>query len=538
MSRIGRTRSISLAGLRGDVVDVEADIAQSLPGFTLLGLPDQALQESRDRIRSAARNAGLPLTRRHLTVNLLPAGVQKRGACHDLAIVLAAYAADGRVRGVDGPVFLAELGLDGTLHRAPETVAMVLAAVDAGHRDIVVAQEAVADAELVPGARVRGYAHLHHVIRAFGGSPEGTAPPEPDGHVLGAGRAGSGGEEGSTSPEARGPGCTPAPDLAEVAGQGEARFALEVAAAGGHHLLLMGPPGAGKTMLAERLPGILPPMDDRTALETAALRSLRAIGAHAGGLDRRPPFEAPHHSASAASLVGGGAGLARPGAVSLAHGGVLFLDEAPEFDRRTLESLRQPLESGEVVIHRSRGTVAYPARFQLVLAANPCPCGFGGGNGSRCRCSVLQRRRYADRLSGPLLDRVDLQVTVRPVSAHQLTGAPAAEDSVTVAARVHAAVERQDARWREAGARGLVASHVRRNARVPAPVLRHGPFAVPAAAREPADAAVDRGELSARGHARVLRLAWTLADLRGRERPAPEDTDVALNLRSRDEEQP
>ncbi|MCR8676440.1 ATP-binding protein, partial [Micrococcus sp. HG099] len=245
MSGIGRTRSISLSGLRGEVVHVEADIAQSLPGFTLLGLPDQALQESRDRIRSAARNAGLPLTRRHLTVNLLPAGVHKRGAGHDLAIVLAAYAADGRVRGVEGPVFLAELGLDGALHRSPETVAMVMAAVDAGCSEVVVAEDAEAEALLVPGAEVRGFAHLHDVILAFGGEPEGEAPqrrpvrPADDDGAPGAG-----------------PG---APDLAEVAGQAEARFALEVAAAGAHHLLLRGAPGAGKTMLAERLPGILPP---------------------------------------------------------------------------------------------------------------------------------------------------------------------------------------------------------------------------------------------------------------------------------------
>ncbi|MEX3565468.1 YifB family Mg chelatase-like AAA ATPase [Micrococcus endophyticus] len=537
MSGIGRTRSISLSGLRGEVVHVEADIAQSLPGFTLLGLPDQALQESRDRIRSAARNAGLPLTRRHLTVNLLPAGVHKRGAGHDLAIVLAAYAADGRVRGVEGPVFLAELGLDGALHRSPETVAMVMAAVDAGCSEVVVAEDAEAEALLVPGAEVRGFAHLHDVILAFGGEPEGEAPqrrpvrPADDDGAPGAG-----------------PG---APDLAEVAGQAEARFALEVAAAGAHHLLLRGAPGAGKTMLAERLPGILPPLDRRTALECAALRSLRGADAlarrgvgqgsagtrAAGDLDRTPPFEAPHHSASMAALVGGGANLARPGAVSLAHGGVLFLDEAPEFERRALESLRQPLESGEVLLHRARGTVAYPARFQLVLAANPCPCGKGGGNGVECRCSVTERRRYGQRLSGPLLDRVDLQVTVRPVQARQLAGAPAAETSAQVAARVAEAARRQAERWARAAEEGLVAPGLRRNAHAPAGVLRHGPYAVPPAARRAADEAVDHGLLSARGHARVLRLAWTLADLRGAETPAPEDTDVALTLRHQEEDE-
>lgn len=526
MSGIGRTRSISLTGLRGTVVDVEADIAQSLPGFTLLGLPDQALQESRDRIRSAARNAGLPLTRRHLTVNLLPAGVHKRGAAHDLAIVLAAYAADGRVQGVDGPVFLAELGLDGTLHRAPETVAMVMAAVDAGHDRVVVAADAVAEAELVPGARVRGFAHLHEAILAFGGRPDASVP-HPSGPSGTAGRGPAAGQEGPSGP---------VPDLAEVAGQAEARFALEVAAAGGHHLLLSGPPGAGKTMLAERLPGILPPLDDRTALETAALRSLRGLEPSARGLRRTPPFEAPHHSASMAALVGGGTGLGRPGAVSLAHGGVLFLDEAPEFERRALDALRQPLESGEMIVHRAHGSVAYPARFQLVLAANPCPCGFGSGTGAHCRCTSLQRRKYAARLSGPLLDRVDVQVSVRPVRADQLAAAPEAEPSRAVAARVAAAVAAQDARWAAAAREGSLPPGVCRNAHVPAALLRSGRFAVPPEARATADRAVDRGELSARGHGRVLRLAWTLADLRGASCPEAQDVEIALQLRIRSEE--
>ncbi|OFR89209.1 Mg chelatase-like protein [Micrococcus sp. HMSC067E09] len=528
MSRIGRTRSITLAGLRGTVVEVEADIAQSLPGFTLLGLPDQSLQESRDRIRSAARNAGLPLTRRHLTVNLLPAGVQKRGAGHDLAIVLAAYAAEGKVSGVHGPVFLAELGLDGSLHGPSDMVAMAMAAVDAGLPDMVVAADAVDQAALVPGARVRGFAHLHHVVHAFGGKPDPVPGVRPEALMVRPGEAAGsscrpdGGRRTSGAPLAAPEGV---PDLSEVVGQWEARYALEVAAAGGHHLLLSGRPGAGKTMLAERLPGILPELDDRTALEAAALASLRSDGPAPTRLDTRPSFQAPHHSASMPALVGGGSGLARPGAASLAHGGVLFLDEAPEFDRRSLEALRQPLEAGEVVLHRAHGTVRYPARFQLVLAANPCPCGYGAGSGAQCRCTVLQRRRYADRLSGPLLDRVDVQVTVAPVTGAELGSPAGAEASAAVAARVRAAVGAQRERWGEA------------NGRISGALLRRGRFAVPPAARAAADAAVDAGWLSARGHARVLRLAWTVADLRGATVPAAEDVDVALHLRRRHDEE-
>ena len=522
MSGIGRTRSITLAGLRGSVVEVEADIAQSLPGFTLLGLPDQSLQESRDRIRSAARNAGLPLTRRHLTVNLLPAGVHKRGSCHDLAIVMAAYAADGAVRGAHGPVFLAELGLDGSLHGAADTVALAMAAVEAGHRDLVVAADAVGQAALVPGARVRGYGHLHHVVRAFGGRPDPVPGVASHGQAV----------EPATR-DGREEGASNVGDLAEVCGQLEARYALEVAAAGGHHVLLRGRPGAGKTMLAERMPGILPPLDDRTALQVTALRSLRGDAPSPSGLDTRPPFEAPHHSASTAALVGGGAGLARPGAASLAHGGVLFLDEAPEFSRSALEALRQPLESGRVQLHRALATVEYPARFQLVLAANPCPCGHGDGAATSCECSVAQRRRYRERLSGPLLDRVDMQVSVQPLTGAELSAGRTGEPSARIARRVANAARAQRHRWRQAGD---TAGAALSNARVPASVLRHGRFALAPSTRAPLDAAGDTGLLSGRGHTRVLRVAWSVADLRGADCPSRDDVDVALHLRQNAEE--
>ncbi len=522
---MGRTLAVALTGMHGHLIEVEADIGQSLPGFVLLGLPDQSLQESRDRIKAAARNSGLPLTRRHLTVNLVPAALHKRGPGFDLGIVMAAYTADRKVVGTDQAVFLAELGLDGRLRHAPGVLPSVMAAVDAGYPDVVVAAESVEEAALVPGARVRGFAMLAEVIRAFGGTPEAVSVP-----TVGGPAAPRRSEPGAPVGEAESSGppteaAAGAPDLAEVSGQQEARYALEVAAAGGHHLLLEGSPGAGKTMLAERLPGILPPLDDRTALEVTAVRSLSPRSGEAARLVRDAPFVAPHHSSSMAALVGGGSGLARPGAASLAHGGVLFLDEAPEFERRVLDALRQPLESGTVTLHRAAGAVSYPARFQLVLAANPCPCGWGIGRALKCRCTSLQRRRYTAKLSGPLLDRVDLQIHVPALDAPSLTRGGQGESSVDVGRRVAAAVERQRER--------LAPWSLSRNAHIPASALRQGPLAPDRSVRRNLDGALDRGELTARGYARVLRLAWTVADLNGVDRPTAGDIDTALYLRRR-----
>lgn len=510
-TRMGRTFAVALAGMTGRLVEIEADIGQSLPGFTLLGLPDQSLQEAKDRIRSAARNSGIPLTRRHLTVNLTPASLHKKGSVFDLGIVMAAYAAECRLEDETGPIFLAALGLDGSLRHAPGILPAVMAAVAEGYPEVIVADESAAEASMVPGANIRSFGHLSDVIRAFGGylsgkvsRPAARAKRSPD-------------QTGADSLQYT------ARDLADVAGQHEARFALEIAAAGGHHLLLEGVPGAGKTMLAERLPGILPVLTDQTALAATALRSVTTDGHSVAELIRIPPFQDPHHSATMASLIGGGAGTARPGAVSLAHGGVLFLDEAPEFDRRALDALRQPLEGGEVTIHRSTTTVTYPARFQLVLAANPCPCGWGSGAGKHCICTSLQRRRYTGRLSGPLLDRVDIQVTVPPVQAADMTAVGQAESSATIAARVRSAVERQHHRLREFGRE--------RNVQISGPMLRSPTLSVSPSARQDLDKALDDGRISARGYARVLRLAWTLADLSEHDRPDRADIAMAMYLR-------
>ena len=505
-TRIGRTISIALTGMMGQPVSIEADIGNALPGFTLLGLPDQSLQEAKDRIRAAARNSGLPLTKRHLTVNLTPASLHKRGSLFDLAILMAAWGADYVVRDETGPVFLAALGLDGSLQTAPGILPAVMAAVDSGYTDIIVAEDAREQAEMVPGTNVRGYGHVTEVAREFGASVElkPHATPAP-------GRV--------TSP----PTVTDEPDMLEIHGQAEARWALEIAAAGGHHLLLEGPPGAGKTMLAERLPTIMAEMDPATALENAALHSLLAGSDSVTSPKSRPPFEAPHHSTTMTALLGGGSGLIRPGAVSMAHGGVLFLDEAAEFNRAVLDALRQPLETGKVTIHRARETVEFPAQFQLVLATNPCPCGQGYGNGRHCRCTSLQRRRYAAKLSGPLLDRIDLQVTVEPVTSKHFGAETIDESSAQVAERVVQAIQRSKDRLKPYG--------LSRNHQVPLQLFSESGLKVDTEAKTILDRALDSQLISARGYGRTLRVAWTIADLMQADRPKAEHMDMALYLR-------
>jgi magnesium chelatase family protein len=499
---IARTQAVALTGLRGQLVEIQADLAGGLPGLHFTGLPDVSVVEARDRIRAAVVNSGIPWPDRKITLALLPADVRKVGSRFDLALAMAVLAAAGVVGGepVAGAVWLAELGLDAKLRPVRGVLPAVIAARQAGVSRVVVAEANGPEAALVTGVDIRTASDLTEILGWLGGS----GPPLR--------RAAPGDRVDPPDPL----------DLADVTGQVIAKRGLELSAAGGHHLYLLGAPGAGKTMLAERLPGLLPPLEEAAALEVTAVHSVAGALAGAAGMIKRPPMQAPHHTASVAALVGGGSGLARPGAISLAHHGVLLLDEAPEFSAAAIEALRQPLESGEVVIHRSLGAVRYPARFQLVIAANPCPC---GRRGRDCTCAPQARRRYIQRLSGPLLDRVDVRVYMDPLSRAELTGPRGQdEDSATVAARVRDARAVAAQRWSEYG--------WQLNASVTASVLWATGWRLPRSVLAVAEAHAERGELSARGLDRVLRMSWTIADLAGRTSPNADDVAEALFFRS------
>jgi magnesium chelatase family protein len=490
--------SRSQQGLEAPLVRVEVHVGGGLPAFSIVGLPETVVKESKDRVRAALASCGFELPAGHITVNLAPADLPKEGGRFDLPIAVGILVASAQLPAgpFDATELYGELSLGGDLHSIRGVLPTALQAGRSGHRVILPAAN-LDEASLAGHGLVRGAAHLLEVCRyARGASPLRPVSAPPAGH---GGRGG--------------------PDLADVRGQPRARRALEISAAGQHSLLLIGPPGAGKSMLAQRLPGLLPDLTEEEALESAAIRSLTRQGFQVEDWRRRP-FRSPHHTASPAALVGGGS-HPRPGEISLAHNGVLFLDELPEFDRGVLETLREPLESGHVVISRALRQAQFPARFQLVAAMNPCPCGHLGDESARCRCTPDRVAAYCGRISGPLLDRIDLHVEVPRVAASEITAGAPAESSATVAGRVAAARALQVARQGKPNALldgADVLSQANLDAEAQALVV----------------AAMQRAHLSARAFHRVLRVARTIADLAASSAVRPPHVAEAITLRQLD----
>lgn len=513
---VATARTISLHGATGFLIDVQVDLSQGVVMTAMVGRPDASITEARDRCRAAMTNSGFtwPSTRR-VTILLSPADLPKRGPHFDLAIAVATLAASGTIppATLAGIVFVGELTLDGRLRSVPGVLPMTMAAASRGIGCVMVPEPQMVEAGLVPGMTVVGARSLAQIVAKLNRAEVPGAPP--------------------VEPIASGPllswrGDTRMRDLdmADVLGMADARYAVEVAAAGGHHILLSGPKGAGKTTLAERLPGLLPDLSVEESLELSAIYSLADCLPAEHALVTRPPFRAPHHSSSRASLLGGGTGRVRPGEVSKAHTGALFLDEFPLFNADIIEALRQPLESGEITIARGEESATFPARSMVVLACNPCPCGdyHPTNRDNACTCSEVKRREYRKKISGPIADRIDITRHVEPVRAHEMADRLARpEPSASIRARVAAARDRQTQRY--------AATPWRLNADVPGPVLRER-WPLTDEADTDLTEEVYAGRLTRRGSTRVHRLAWTVADLSGADQPGARELGVALCLRT------
>ncbi|MFI7676555.1 YifB family Mg chelatase-like AAA ATPase [Actinophytocola sp. NPDC049390] len=499
---LARAWSVALFGVDGVLVEIEADIGGGRPRTQIVGLPDASLNEAKERVRAAVRNSQRKWPDELVTLALSPAALPKGGSGYDVALACAVLVAADQEppERLDRTVLLGELALDGRIRPARGVLPALIAARRAGIRRAIVPAQTLAEAALVTELEVLGAEHLTEVLDWLRGEPDTLRKAHPH-------------------PPAQ---AEQAPDLVDVLGQPEARSALEVAAAGGHHLLLIGPPGTGKTMLARRLPGLLPALTHEQALEVTTVHSIAGLLSPKSPLVVTPPFIAPHHSCTVPALVGGGTGLAKPGAISAAHRGVLLLDEACEFAPNRLESLRTAMEEGEIRLARRDGVARYPARFQLVLATNPCPC--APARDFDCVCAPNTKRRYLSRLSGPLLDRVDLRVQMRPITALSRADPTLPESTAVVRARVLEARARAAERWQKYG--WLT------NAEVPGPTLRRE-FGLPRAVNALLDQSLNSGAVTARGADRCLRVAWTLADLAGAGQPGAEHVAKALDLRER-----
>ena len=494
---LATTKAIALSGLNGELVTVEVDIADGLPGFNLLGLPDAALSESRDRVRAAIVNSSQSWPNRKVTIALLPAWLPKAGSSFDLPIAMGILGAQNIVRNLEDYLFVGELSLDGSLRHTRGVLPSLICAYRNGVRKVVIPSANIAEAKLLPELEVFAFTNLKEVVHWLQ-TGELTEQSELDLVV----------EKIEMQL-----------DFADVAGQLPARRAAEISAAGGHNFLMIGPPGVGKTMIAERLPTILPPLTQEETLEVSAIHSI--TNSNRAVLSTTAPFIAPHHSTTRIAMVGGGAHVIKPGVCSLAHRGVLFVDEAPECASGVLDSLRQPLENGSITISRANGNLTFPAKFILVLAANPCPCGKFAGKGLGCTCTSVQVRRYLNKLSGPLLDRIDLRVNVENVSRIELAETQNESSQQirnrVIAARAIAANRFKHEKWRL-------------NSEIPPRALRQQYQPIRAAMNFLHDE-LDKEKITARGLHKIIRTSWTIADLNGVDRPTLTEVTESYRLR-------